>query len=264
MAAAPQWNAPCTQRNGYGLRAHGWRILETSSSAFLLYETLGGGLLVQIQRGTWRDPLFCVLAVTRPRRRGRGARPPRRAPWRPPATRRRQRQRRRRRRRWCVPRASPAATRGRAAGRPPRHGGGRTAGACRPRWAPLPPARPRPPAPTPAAVSPPPGGGARGRQGGRVGARFCRPGGAPRPRRAAAAAQWRLSGGGTQMSFSAMWTHIRVWNLRARGHAGRFFLQSYVKRTSGAVSTLTTEGRSSSRRDASGAIKKYVLVAPES
>jgi len=78
------------------------------------------------------------------------------------------------------------------------------------------------------------------------------------------AAQWRLTGGGTQMPFSAMWTHIRVWNLRVRGHTGRFFLQSYVKRTSGAVSTLTTEGRSSSRRDASGAIKKCVLVAPES
>jgi len=79
-----------------------------------------------------------------------------------------------------------------------------------------------------------------------------------------AAAQWRLTGGGTQMPFSAMWTHIRVWKLRVRGHTGRFFLQSYVKRTSGAVSTLTMKGRSSSRRDASGAIKKYVLVAPES
>jgi len=86
----------------------------------------------------------------------------------------------------------------------------------------------------------------------------------PPPRYPAIPAQWRLTGGGTQMPFSAMWTHIRVWNLRVRGHTGRFFLQSYVKRTSGAVSTLTTEGRSSSRRDASGAIKKCVLVAPES
>jgi len=66
------------------------------------------------------------------------------------------------------------------------------------------------------------------------------------------------------MPFSAMWTHICVWILRVRGHTGRFFLQCNVKRTSGAVSTLTTEGRSSSRRDASSAIKKYVLVAPES
>jgi len=77
-------------------------------------------------------------------------------------------------------------------------------------------------------------------------------------------AQWRLTGGGTQMPFSVMWTHIRVWNLRMRCQSGRFMLQSYVKRTSGAVSTLTTEGRSSSRRDASGAIKMFVLVAPES
>jgi len=66
------------------------------------------------------------------------------------------------------------------------------------------------------------------------------------------------------MPFSAMWTHICVWILRVRSHTGRFFLQSNVKRTSGAVSTLTTEGRSLSRRDASSAIKKYVLVAPES
>jgi len=51
-----------------------------------------------------------------------------------------------------------------------------------------------------------------------------------------------------------MWTHIRVWILRVRGHTGRSFLQRYVKRTSGAVSTLTTEGRSSSLRDSSSAI----------
>jgi len=38
------------------------------------------------------------------------------------------------------------------------------------------------------------------------------------PCAASVPAQWRLTGGGTQVPLLAMWTHIGAWNLYVRGH----------------------------------------------